>query len=234
MRKARFISSRELAPETRHFDFEVIGPEPLRFDPGQFISIVHLVNGREITRAYSIASPRSRENRFSLCLNRVAAGLVSPFLFALAPGDEIEVGDPLGYFTLRHPGRHVVFIATGTGIAPFRSMLLEYLPKYESKITLLFGARFEEGLLYRAELEDLASEHSHFNLLPTITRPTESWKARTGRVQLHIEEALAMASPDPATIDVYICGLKEMVEEVRTLLKGRGLDRKQIISEKYD
>ena len=120
------------------------------------------------------------------------------------------------------------------GIAPFRSMLLEHLPRFESHITLLFGARYEQGLLYLDELELLAREHPHFHLLTTVTRPSESWIGRIGRVQGHLNEALASASQDPATIDVYICGLKEMVDDVRSLLKGRGFDRKQIIYEKYD
>ncbi len=203
------------------------------FAAGQFISVIRTIESKEITRAYSIASSPGG-NRFALCLNRVADGLISPYLFNLTPGEEIEIHDPLGYFMLRHPGHRVVFVATGTGIAPFRSMLLEHLPKFESRVTLLFGARYEHGLIYRQELEQLAAQHPHFNLLMTITRPTESWAGRTGRVQAYLEEALDLASHDPSTIDVYICGLKEMVDDVRRDLKSRGFDRKQIIYEKYD
>ena len=205
-----------------------------RFTPGQFISAKEMVNGKEITRAYSIASPRDG-NRFALCLNLVPEGLVSPLLFNLKPGDEIEIQEPLGYFTLRHPGRRIVFIATGTGIAPFRSMLLDHLPKTQPRINLLFGVRYEHGLLYREELEQLEREHPTFHFIPTVTRPTESWKGRTGRVHAHIDEALALHTPEEfANVDVYICGLKEMVDEVRKDLKARGFDRKQIIYEKYD
>jgi ferredoxin-NADP reductase len=234
MPKARLIESRELAPQTRHFDFEVLGSAEFHFTPGQFISILHNVAGKQITRAYSIASPRSADSRFSLCLNLVSDGLVSPFLFALRPGDEIDIQEPLGYFTLRHPGHRVVFVATGTGIAPFRSMLLEHLPKGNPHITLLFGARYDYGLLYRAEFEEMLRTHSHFHLLTTITRPGADWTGRTGRVQAHLDEALELTSYDRDTIDVYICGLKEMVDDVRKELKARGFDRKQIIYEKYD
>ena len=232
--RARFLGSRELGPETRHFEFALTGQEPLHFTPGQFISLVHTVGGKEITRAYSIASPRGENGHFALCLNRVADGLLSPFLFALTPGEELEIREPLGYFTLRHPGHRLLFVATGTGIAPFRSILLDHYPKMELHATLLFGARYEAGLLYREELESLAAAHPTFRLMPTITRPEATWKGRTGRVQEHLAEALALASDDPATIDVYICGLQAMVNEVRKELKARGFDRKQIIFEKYD
>lgn len=225
---------KELAPEVHHFEFEVPGVEHLSFTPGQFISVIDRENGKEVTRAYSIASPRAG-NRFALCLNRVPEGIVSPWLFELHPGDEVEVHEPLGYFTLRHPGRRAVFIATGTGIAPFRSMLLDHLPRTQPHITLLFGVRYESGLLYREELEQLAGEYPNFKFLPTITRPEENWQGRTGRVQAHLDEALNIRTPEEmSNIDVYICGLKEMVDDVRKQLKQRGFDRKQIIYEKYD
>lgn len=228
------MKSRELAPEVRHFEFEVPERDDLPFTPGQFVSVVDRVEGKEIIRAYSIASPRGG-NRFELCLNRVAEGIVSPYLFDLKPGEAIEIGEPLGYFTLRHPGRRVVFVATGTGIAPFRSMLLEHLPRTQPEITLLFGVRYEHGLLYREEIEHLARTYPSFKFLPTITRPGPSWQGRSGRVQQHLDEALGIRSyEDLSTIDVYICGLKEMVDDVRRELKQRGFDRKQIICEKYD
>ena len=215
-------------------DFEVPGRSELNFIPGQFFSLLEKVDGKEITRAYSIASPRGG-NQFALCLNRVPDGLLSSFLFTLRPGEEVEMHEPLGYFTLRHPGRRAVFVATGTGIAPFRSMLLDHLPRTQPHITLLFGTRHEQGLLYREDMERMAQEFKTFRFLPTLTQPGESWQGRTGRVQAHLDEALALRTPEEiVNIDVYICGLKEMVDDVRRELKRRGFDRKQIIYEKYD
>ncbi len=219
----------DLAPEVRHFEFEISDRNEFHFTPGQFVSIKEEIAGREVTRAYSIASPPDG-NRFALCLNRVPDGLVSPRLFALQPGEHVEMQEPLGYFTLRHPERPAVFVATGTGIAPFRSMLLAAIPT-SAPITLLFGARHVYGLLYRAEFEGLARQHAHFQFVPTVTRPDGSWPGRTGRVQAHLDEALAHLAAVP---DVYICGMKEMVDDVRALLKQKGFDRKQIIYEKYD
>ena len=232
--KARLVSSRDLAPDVRHFEFEALGVDTFAFTPGQFISVREPVNGKEITRAYSIASAQEG-NRFALCLNRVPEGIVSPYLFSLQPGDEIDMHEPLGYFTLRHPDRRIVFVATGTGIAPFRSMLLHHLPRTLAHITLLFGVRHPEGLLYGEELERLAREYPNFRFLPTVTRPNDRWQGRAGRVQAHLDEALALESPDDLPlVDVYICGLEAMVDDVRKNLKARGFDRKQIIYEKYD
>jgi len=232
--KAKLLGWKELAPEVHHFDFEVPGRRELNFTPGQFISVLEKVDGKEITRAYSIASPRGG-NHFALCLNRVPDGLLSSFLFTLRPGEEVEMHEPLGYFTLRHPGRRAVFVATGTGIAPFRSMLLDHLPRTQPHITLLFGTRHEHGLLYREDMERMAREFTTFRFLPTLTRPGDSWKGRTGRVQVHLDEALGLCTPEEIVkVDVYVCGLKEMVKDVRKELKCRGFDHKQIVYEKYD
>jgi CDP-4-dehydro-6-deoxyglucose reductase len=232
--KAKLLNWKELAPEVHHFEFEVPGVESFSFTPGQFVSVIDRDNGKEVTRAYSIASPRGG-NTFALCLNRVPNGIVSRWLFELNLGDEVEIHEPLGYFTLRHPGRRAVFVATGTGIAPFRSMLLDHLPRTNPHITLLFGVRYPAGLLYRHDFEELATEYPNFHFIPTVTRPDENWNGRTGRVQAHLDDALAIRTPEEiANIDVYICGLKEMVDDVRKQLKQRGFDRKQIIYEKYD
>lgn len=225
---ARLVESREVAPEIRHFVFEVPELEHFAFTPGQFVSFNEVVTGKKVTRAYSLASA-PRGNRFELCLNRVQDGILSPYLFALQPGATLPFSGPLGYFVPRDPFRASVFIATGTGIAPFRGFLQD--PRVaQAPVTLLFGSRFEAGLAYRQEFERYEAEHPAFRFRPTLTRPEAGWTGRTGRVQQHLDEALAGRSE----VDVYICGMKAMVDDVRAILKARGFDRKQIIYEKYD
>lgn len=221
---------REVGPEVRHFHFEVPGVARFDFTPGQFVSLTEELHGRKITRAYSIASPPDR-NRFELSLNRVAEGVFSPRLFDLKSGDTVHFKGPYGVFTLREPARDSVFIAHGTGIAPFRSMLLARLPQDpDHRYTLLFGCRNQESLLYREEFEGLERAHPNFRFLPTLSRPGEGWAGRRGRVQLHLEEAL----DGRRDVDVYICGLKDMVVDVRQRLAEMGLDRKQVFYERYN
>lgn len=204
--------------------------DTLAFTPGQFVSLTETFDGRGVTRAYSIASPPDG-NRFDLCLNRVQDGLFSPHLFAMKPGDQVDMKGPLGYFVLRNPGRDAIFVATGTGIAPFRSMLMAHLGQGpHQQYTLLFGVRYEANLLYREQFEALERKHANFRFWPTLSRPDMGWSGRRGRVQAHLAEALE----ERRDVDVYICGMREMVDEVRALLKGFGLDRRQIILEKYD
>lgn len=228
--QAKLIESFEIAPEVRHFIFEVPEVEKLNFTPGQFVSLNQIVNEKKITRAYSIASAPSNTNRFELCLNLVHEGILSPRLFEMKSGDTIEMRPPLGMFVLRNPPRDTVLIATGTGIAPFRSILQAQLNESSQAFTLLFGVRYESHLMYRAEFEEMARKYPHFRFLPTLSRPDESWSGRSGHVQKHLQEAIG----DRRDIDVFLCGLKLMVDDVRNILKDMGFDRKQILYEKYD
>lgn len=214
----------------RHFVFEAEGVERLEFSPGQFVSLSGEIGGKTVTRAYSIASPPGGA-RFELCLNEVKEGRFSPHLFAMKPGDTVGMEGPLGYFVPRSPLADSLFVAVGTGIAPFRAMLrTPSLVASGRVIHLIFGARYEAGLLYRDEFERLGAERPNFRFTPALTRPDQTWAGRTGRVQPLVVEAVG----ERRDIDVYICGMKEMVDSVRAALKEMGFDRKRIIYEKYD
>lgn len=228
--KATLVESREIAPEVRHFLFEVPELPALDFTPGQWVSICEVVREKRTTRAYSLASA-PHGNRFELCLNRVKEGLFSPWLFKLSPGESVSIKGPLGSFVPRKPFVESVLIATGTGIAPFRSFLqAPTVLDSQLPVTLLLGARYEESLLYREEFEDLERTRPGFRFLPTITRPSPDWSCRTGRVQAHLDEVLGARTD----LDVYVCGLRAMVDEVRSLLATRGFEKSRIIFEKYD
>jgi ferredoxin-NADP reductase len=228
--KATIVEFHDIAPEVRHFVFEVPEVEGLSFKPGQFVSFQHVLGGKKITRPYSIAS-LPNGNRFELCLNLVHEGIFSPYLFSLKPGDTLEMPAPLGFFTIRNPDRETLFIATGTGIAPFRSMAPDYLAHPQSKqLTLLFGVRHERTIYYRDDFDALARQYPAFRFWPTLSRQEPSWNGRTGHVQTHLLEAIG----DRRDLDIFICGLKAMVDDVRAILKELGFDRKQIIFEKYD
>lgn len=228
--EAKLIESREIAPLVRHFVFEVPEVERFSFVPGQFVSMNRVINDKKITRAYSLASAPSDGNRFELCLNLVQEGLLSPKLFEMQPGETIEIRPPLGMFVLKNPPRDSVFIATGTGIAPFRSILQAQLNESSQAFTLVFGVRHESHLMYREEFEEMARKFPHFRFLPTLSRPPESWTGRSGHVQKHLAEAIG----ERRDVDVFLCGLKLMVDDVRNILKEMGFERKQILFEKYD
>lgn len=228
--RARLLRWVEIAPEVRHFWFEIPDLERFDFIPGQFVSLSEMVKGKKVTRAYSIAS-RPKENTFELCLNLVHEGVFSPFLFAMNPGDTVEMKGPHGMFVMKQPANDSMFVATGTGIAPFLPMLQHVLAIDSGhQYTLVFGVRYEHSVLYMEEFEQLARDHANFRFVCTVTRPTEAWKGNSGRVQQYVFSEIG----DRRNLDVYICGLKEMVNDVRDRLKELGFDKKQVIYERYD
>lgn len=225
----------ELTPSTKHFEWEITEGGNLEFHAGQFISVEVPHDGVLEARPYSIASAPQDGKTFDLCLNRVEGGYVSNFLCDLAPGAVVDLNGPHGSFVVSAPTEQdLVFIATGTGIAPIRGMLAELLDgdeRVNHEIWLLFGVRHPETILYRAEFQAWAQQDSRFHFVPTLSRPPAEWRGATGYVQTHLKRIFA----DRRDFKAYICGLKAMVDEARFILKEDfGLDRKQIRFEKYD
>ena len=242
---ARLLRSNPLSELTKHLEFEVLDVLRFGFVPGQWLSVkARAPNGEEITRAYSIASPPSANAHFAFCLNRVQDGFMSNYLCSLEEGAEIAFQGPFGDFILRPPLRDTVFVATGTGIAPFRSMLhwllaqsdlaqsdLAKSDRHEGRqFWLLFGARREQDIYYREEFERLSATHNNFHFLPTLSRAAPEWPGLRGYVQEHLPEIVGTRTD----MHAYICGLDKMVKANRELLKSLGWDRTSVRYEKYD
>jgi ferredoxin-NADP reductase len=237
---AELTRSLLLSEQTKHLEFRVSGLEHFDFKAGQFISVKERkADGREQTRAYSIASPPRGDFTFDLCLNRVDEGYMSNFLCDLPEGSTIRWHGPHGLFTLREPVQDTIFICTGTGIAPFRSMLhylfAEGRRNAGHEFWLIFGTRYEADLYYAEEFRSLERDCPNFHYLPTLSRPSESWKGLRGYVQEHVRGLLQSRLNNGAgSMHGYICGLHEMVEANRKLLQELGWERKSIFYERYD
>ena len=232
---ARLTRSRALSDQAKHLEFEMQGVSRFGFVAGQWLSLKHnKPDGEEITRAYSIASAPGGHNRIALCLNRVQDGFMSNFLCDMKEGDELRAQGPFGDFILRPPMVDTLFIATGTGIAPFRSMLHWLLGDparhHDRQLWLLFGNRTESDIYYHDEFQKLAGEHSNFHYLPTLSRGGPTWNGLRGYVQEHVTEIVGGRSD----IHAYICGLNDMIKANRELLKSLGCNRRAIFYEKYD
>lgn len=230
--QARVAEARPLGDGVQCLTFEALGAERFDFAPGQHVRLsIPLPEGAE-DRYYSIASPPRGDNRFELCV-ALGDNPGGRALAALAPGDELECAGPSGRFTLREPLRDSLFVANGTGVAPLRSMILSILDDSKLRnrhVALLLGARTPERLLYRDEMEQLASDLENFEFWPTLTRADGDWAGRRGRVLLHMADALSDRHNET---DVYVCGQPQMVATVREQLLRAGLDEGALFYEEY-
>ncbi|HEX2678069.1 MAG TPA: FAD-binding oxidoreductase [Polyangiales bacterium] len=236
MRSLVVQGSRSLSPSVRSLVLATSDRTPVPFVPGQWVNLHVDVGGGEIDkRAYSIASAPDPEHpeRFEIAVTRVETGRVSLALHDLPEGSALHMDGPHGFFT-REGAQHepALFVGTGTGVCPLRSMLLAELRSNEGPpVALLFGARTPDEILYREELESLAAASPRFSFHVTLSRAEPSWSGRRGYVQTHLA-SLIDATHKP---HVYACGLTDMVSEVRRVLKeDLGFDRKHIHSERYD
>jgi CDP-4-dehydro-6-deoxyglucose reductase, E3 len=230
-----------LSQNVRELGFDRVDGVRFDFQAGQWVSLILPLADGEGRRAYSIASPPDGSPGFSTAVTKVEGGPGSTYLHDLKEGDVIRAIGPQGFFTRAHDAanRHpALFVGTGTGITPLRSMILDaLLNNDDAPLTLLLGVRFEEDRLYHEELEALASKHSNLRVEYTLSKPPAEWRGRTGYVQTHVEELWRdlESKGHTARPHVYICGLERMVGAVRDLTrKQMGVERKQVHSERYD
>ncbi|MGC2108934.1 MAG: FAD-dependent oxidoreductase [Candidatus Korobacteraceae bacterium] len=233
---AELTKSILLSPQTKHLEFRVGGVDEFRFVPGQFVSIKQpRPDGKQHTRAYSIASAPRTDATFDLCLNRVDDGFLSNWLCDLEVGTTVQFHGPHGLFTLREPKGDAIFIATGTGIAPLRGMVQwlfeEPARNRGHEYWLVFGTRYEHSIYYRDEFERIERDNSNFHYVPTLSRCGDRWQGCRGYVQDHVRQIVA----GRRDLQAYICGLHQMVDTNRKLLQEEmGWERKQVVFERYD
>ena len=219
------------------------------FNPGQFAVLglppeagrsgladpddEHHKPGKLIRRAYSIASSSMAKKYLEFYITLVHSGALSPRLFALSPGDRLWLGPKItGTFTLDQApaDRGVIMVATGTGLAPYMSMLRTELSSSDGRrFAVLLGARHSRDLGYHAELVTMEQLSPDFTYLPIISRPAEepvAWTGRAGYVlDLWKSDELATAwgeDPSPANSSIFLCGNPAMIDDMIGLLAADG------------
>jgi ferredoxin-NADP reductase len=235
--KATLVSSRDITPRVKELIFER-QDGPFTFQSGQWASLVLPLNdekGRPLRRSYSIASvPHADSSRFELVVTKVDGGVGSTWLHDAQVGTELEVKAPQGLFLRPAEVGPSLFIATGTGVAPFRGMLNDALAAARGEpLWILFGVRSLADAMYKTEFEALAAKHPRVGFELTMSRPDAGWTGRVGYVQKHVLELWQQLSAHGAP-HAYICGVKKMLLEVRDVLKSNGVERQQLHLESYD
>ena len=228
--QCKTISFSMLTPTVFELKFEV--ERPLRFIAGQFASIVIPgagPHGRDLRRAYSIASS-PETNPIELCIKVVEEGPGTQYLYKQRPGDSFRMFAPYGDFVFRpKEGHNVCFIATGTGIAPFRSMIMSKYFQENTPIRTfcITGVRTEEELLY----PELPSQYPDIQFVDALSQPSPAWKGFRGRVTDYLR-TLGDDFPWLQT-EYYLCGHGGMIAEVKAMLWEKGVTRDSTHQEIY-
>ena len=232
-RKGKVIRIENETAVTKRYWIEVPELDTFDFIPGQFVTLdlpIHEKLNKRM-RSYSIASWPDDTNVFELIivLDKIGAG--TNYIF-----DEVKIGSELvfrgaqGVFTLKEPiEKDIYLICTGTGIAPFRSMVQHINSKNipHKNITLIFGCRTKDTLLYYDEMKKLETSLAGFTYIPTLSR--EEWEGRTGYVHSIYEELCNNKRP----AQFLLCGWRGMIDEAKQRILDLGYTDKDIHVEIY-
>ena len=227
-------------PATKRFQITIPELDVFHFKPGQFVTLDLPIHDKpnKRWRSYSIASWPDGSNVFELVIVLLDGGAGTQYLFSeVVEGSELTLRGPLGVFTLPDPiEKDLYFICTGTGIAPFRSMIHDILNKQtpHHHIYLLFGTRTMHDLLYYHEMKELETQVNSLHYLPTLSR--EKWDGCCGYVHDVYEDIIKNKKGQEETLPpayFYLCGWKNMIDEARERITALGYDRKAIHLELY-
>ena len=225
---------------TRRFWIQI--PELSSFDfiPGQFVTLdlpIHEKPNKR-WRSYSIASWPDGTNMIELLIVLLEGGAGTTYLFnEVKEGSELILRGPQGVFTLPEDlNKDFYLVCTGTGIAPFRSMM-HHIKNHQipfKDIYLIFGTRSQKDLLYYGEMKSLEKEVEGFHYVPTLSR--EKWEGCCGYVHAVYENLVQEkknGSEELPPANFYLCGWKAMIDEAKQRILQLGYDKKAIHLELY-
>jgi len=238
----------QVSPIMKVFRIAPVGWELPEFKPGQFVGIglppdspkcpeateemTEPAPDKLIKRAYSIASSNVSKDYLEFYITLVHSGALTPRLFNMQIGDKIWVGQKIvGMFTLEEiaADQNIILIATGTGVAPYMSMLRSDALKRTGNILVVHGASNSWDLGYSSELNLLQSIAPHFEYVPTITMPDKEHSKWTGRTEFIQDiwedgtiEKMWGFKPEPSNTHIFLCGNPNMVNGMVECLEKEG------------
>lgn len=236
--QATVIDIEPISPNTRIFRVELPDIANFSFRAGQFMTFdlpIHEKRNRR-WRSYSIASAPDSGNILEFVIVYLEGGAGTQYLFnEVNKGTIIAMRGAQGVFTLPEVlplDKQICFVCTGTGIAPFRAMLLEIAQKKiaHPPIQLIFGTRYESGILYRQEMEGLTSKiNLQYHIALSREASPANFGAHSGYVHAIYEQLYAHCPP----AQFYLCGWNEMLDEAKIRLQNLGYSKQDICFESY-
>jgi ferredoxin-NADP reductase len=231
-------------PTTKRFYFQAIDLDKIDFIPGQFISFEFPIHEKQSKRVrhYSIASAPNGNNLFEVVIVKKEGGAGTEWLWKQEIGVEIPFTGPSGIMVMdENKIKNHIFICTGTGIGPFRSMLWDIYNKNipTGDLIMVFGTRDKQSMLYVEDMDFFSKNLPQMKYLPILSR--EKIRDKQGYVHQIYKEVIEnyfqqMEEGKYNDLDCvfYICGWKDMVKEARVNLLALGFDKKQIKQEIYE
>lgn len=244
--KTYFLQVKEVVQETQDtitIYFWHPLSEQVKYKAGQFITVIVPAGegGKKVRRSYSMSTSPHTDTSIGITVKRVTNGLVSNYLNdKVKVGDFIEVIEPMGNFlveTNADTQRHLFLFGAGSGITPLLSMAKSVLKmEANSKVTLIYGNRNENSIIFKAKLEEMESQYGErLKVYHVLSQPSGLWVGQTGR----ISQGLAIRLMKDAGVDFkkdefYLCGPVGMMEDVIKGLEIYEVSKSRIHKENFN
>ena len=238
---ARLVRREDMTESLAYFWVRFDG-EPTPFEPGQYMTIGVMVDGRIVQRPYSVASPPivAGDEGYEFYVRLVQGGTFTPLLWGLPVGQAMRMIGPKGKFMLEpDDARTHIFLSSGTGNAPFVSMMRQLLADGRPRpAVFLNGVSYAHELGYRDIVEGWERSGEYpVRYVPTVSRPQDplnaAWSGRTGRVESILGPVLDELGLDASNSIAYICGNPDMILSAEETLLERGYPEAQVHKELY-
>jgi len=247
--KAHLIEKQQMSPDVFMFRFQLPEGQNVEFVPGQYLILFVPQGQTKARRLFSINTPPKKDGTFELLVKIIPGGVASEYVSRLTKEEEVLFQGPAGMFQLRPRQKNIVFMATGTGLAPIRSILLSMANSQwliangqQIRTDLFWGLRTSQDAYYLDEFETLKKQFSGFSYNLCFSRDEQFEKIPqeqksvciTGRIPDAMEKIANNTNLkiDNAS-DYYLCGGRDAVETFRHYLYGRGIEKENVFFEKF-
>jgi len=208
----------QLTKTVFHFFIQNENPAIYNFQPGQYGTFII---DEKTRRQYTFASAPDPK-MFELVVDVSPMGPGSKYFLSKDVGDRVEYLSPLGNFTLSENSLKKIFVATGTGIAPFRSMILG--GKEISNYSLYWGLRYEDDMYWDMEMKSLVGQLTGSQYFMCLSKPGENWDGLVGHVTEHVLER----EKNLQNCEFYLCGNSAMIVEMEQRLSDIKVPKEQV------
>ncbi len=215
--------------------------EGLEYHPGQFLTLIFDIDGKEVRRSYSLCSSPHTDDKPAVTIKRVSDGTVSNFINDhVKPGDFIKIMPPMGNFIAEPKAdnkRKVVVFGAGSGITPLFSIIKSVLHvESGSRVYLVYGNRNEESVIFKKQIDELKSKFGkRFHVIHILSQPSEGWEGLTGRLTLERLREILLDLPElsPQQADYYLCGPTGFMHTVEEALNEMRVAKTRVHMESF-
>ena len=226
----------DLTGDIKLFRFRLDDSETIDYVPGQYMQLlapVYTKGGEEVYRAYSIASDPNEKDAIELIIRLVPGGICTTYCFDhLKVGDQVKMNGPYGDFRLDDTDAEMVFVAGGSGMAPFRSMLYDMKNNVNSRrVSYYFGANKVEEMFMAEQMEEFEDVLEDFTFIPVVAQLPEgiAWQGQTGFVTHAVKRSVKQAK----SCEGYMCGSPGMIDATIKVLCELGMEEDKIYYDKF-